>query len=68
METMARYKVRWVIPALTGGEWIYGPNVHEDLESAKRDARDAGGYEGVGPVQVFRDEGDAGIVEWELDD
>jgi len=63
-----RFKVRWKVPALKGDEWIYGEVVHTDLEDAKDDARDVGGYEGVGPVQVFRDEGDAGIVEWELDD
>jgi hypothetical protein len=64
---MKKFKVRWKVPALCGDEWQYGPNEFDDLEAAKADARDVGGFEGVGPVEVYRDEGDVGVIEWALD-
>ena len=64
MGEMAKYKVRWRVPQIRGDKWQYSPTEHTDLEKAKDDARDVAGYEGIGPVEVFREEGDAGIVEW----
>lgn len=62
---VAKYKVRWKVPPLKGDEWVYGSTVHGAIEDACADAEDVFGYEGVGPVQVYRDEGDAGVVERE---
>lgn len=66
---MAKYKVRWKVPEMRGDEWLYGAAVHDDLESACHDAEDVFGYEGLDIVQVFRDEGDVGVIErvWQRD-
>jgi hypothetical protein len=60
-----KFKVRWKVQGMTGERWHVGPNEHGDVGSAILDARDVAGFEGVGPVEVFRDEGDAGVVVWD---